>query len=123
VTGKSRQAALKAAVEARFPLAELQAGLAGFPWDSEPLVELHRDHVTAVLRRVVSGEWTASDAAQWAELLEGRDDIGFAPEDEALLKTIIFEISNPDLYGPTDPDVARGMLRRLASPPGEGQVR
>jgi hypothetical protein len=62
VTTKSdRERLLDAALGASLPLAELQAGLASFPWDSEPLVVLRRDHVVAALNKLVNGEWSAGD--------------------------------------------------------------
>lgn len=109
-----RRAALVAALEATLPLAELQAGLAAFPWDSEPLVVLQRDHVVGALRRVISGERTFRDVAQWADLLEGRDDVDLERGYESALKEIIFELANPGTQGRIDRAQAQSLIERLS---------
>ncbi len=102
-------------LEATRPLAELQAALAGLPWDSEPLVVLRREHVTEALRRLCTGAWTAGDLEQWADLLEGREDVDLEQGYETALAEVIFELANPVLGGPIDGPRAQALLLRLTS--------
>jgi hypothetical protein len=100
--------------------AAASAALAGAPWDSEPLVVLSRAHIGGVLKRLLAEEWPASDVEQWADLVEGRDDIELEPGHEELLKEVLFDMANPAIQGPLDHRVAHELLTRLAAPEGKG---
>lgn len=100
--------------------AAVSAALAGAPWDSEPLVVLSRAHIGGVLKRLLAGEWPASDVEQWAELVEGRDDIELEPRHEELIKEVLFDMANPAIQGPLDHRAAKRILARLEQQGGSG---
>lgn len=109
-----RQELLEAALAGTMRPAEVGTALAGAPWDSQMLVVLRRAHVCDALNRLLAREWSTSEVEQWADLLEGRDDVGLEPGYEVLLKGVLFDLANPDIHGPIDRDVALHILARLA---------
>lgn len=109
----NRLACLNALLSLRLSPSEAARELAAFPWDSEPMVEVHRHHVLAVLQGYIAGTYTANVVEQWAELLEGRDDVGFERERSDLLLRIIFELANPELEGALTPNRARELVAAL----------
>jgi hypothetical protein len=72
--------------------------LSAFPWDSEmELVRLRPEHIIKVLHRFKAGELTARDVEDWANAIEGRDDIGLG--DSMALRDVLFDLANPVLEG------------------------
>jgi hypothetical protein len=88
--------------------------LAAFAWDSEELVQLGRRHVRNALRGFLAHEYSAPQLVRWAEVVEGRDDIGFEPADTTALKAVIFELASPELEGALTAERARKLLLRMA---------
>ena len=83
------------------PLDEIRSALASFPWDSESeLVTLSLAHVGSVLARYLRNNLSEKDLEDWANALELREDIGFEPPTENVLKEIIHELANPSLTQP-----------------------
>jgi len=93
-----RQHLLNELLECARPLNELREDLAKIPWDSLELVQLRPHHVDAQLMAFTSGQRDAESICEWANMIEGRDDIGFDPEKASLLRDLIDELSNPDLF-------------------------
>jgi hypothetical protein len=93
------------------PLNELQRQLRGFDWDFEgvPIV-LHPDHIVRVLRRYLSGELTASIVEQWANLIEGREDLRFDSKHEKWITDTVYELANPVLTAPLEITRARELI-------------
>ncbi len=80
------------------------------PWDSaQELATVGPAEVAHVLSRYLAGTLSAADVESWAEALEGRDDIRFAPPE---LVDIVFELANPTLAGALTPEQAERLLRR-----------
>jgi hypothetical protein len=52
---------------------------------------------------------------QWAEALEGREDVGFEDGHEEKLKQFIFELANPELCESVTPVRAATLRADLAS--------
>lgn len=77
-------------------------------WDGPPLASLTEEALVAVLRRWAGGQITAEDVAEWANLLEGREDVAFGPD----VAAAIFDLANPHLQGPLM-QVAPGIIARL----------
>jgi hypothetical protein len=95
-------------------MSDLRQKLGEFPWDSDnELVQLGRDHVRQVLRRYIGGELTRDDVEAWADLLEGRDDVGLEAAAEPLLKDVIYELANPTIMPELTPRRAQEILTRL----------
>ena len=111
----SRREVLEALLEARQAPAASASALGRFTWDSEEVVTLRRSHVITVLNKLVLGEWSPDEVEQWADLLEGRDDVGLEPGHEDVLKQVIFDLANPALQGPLDARAADGLMRRLTA--------
>jgi len=75
--------------------------LSAYPWDvEEALVTLTRSHIIAMLDRYLAGEVSAGGIEDWANAIEGRDDIEFhEPYEKAILEAI-HELANPLLTVP-----------------------
>jgi len=78
-------------------------------------VTLRRSHVITVLNKLGIGKWSPDDVEQWADLLEGRNDVGLESGHEDVLKEVIFDLANPALQGPLNPRSADGLMRRLTA--------
>lgn len=64
------------------------------PFDApHPLIKAAPRHVISTLERFLSGELSALDVEEWANLIEMREDIEF----DAVTKDAIWELANPQL--------------------------
>jgi nitrogen fixation NifU-like protein len=106
---------LRALIEATAPVGQIAPLLAGYPWDSnEKLVVLSAKHVRHVLKCFLSGGMSSKELEDWANAVEGRDDIGFAAEQSESLQSIIHLLANPILEGEVNEIRARDILRTLS---------
>jgi hypothetical protein len=95
----SRESVLNRLVNLDGSLHESIAALRGFAWDSpQSIVSLTPAQVSAVLSRFLAGTLEAKDIEAWAEAIEGRDDIGYSPDEPAGLA--IHELANPLITQP-----------------------
>lgn len=97
------------------PLEATLEALAQQHWDSDAeLLTLDRGHVAAILQRYLSGEIDDATLETWANAIDLRDDIGI-PEDDQLLRDMMFELANPELNA--QPRTARAdiMLKLLSA--------
>jgi hypothetical protein len=108
-----RQEVLQALLAAQRPLEDVAKQLASFEWDSDELVELRAEHVVAVLERFLRGDLRAEDVHMWADLVEGRDDIGLEQAHQEALKQAIFQLATPELEGPLGEAMARRLIAEL----------
>jgi hypothetical protein len=83
--------------------------LASFACDREALVQLRRAHVSKALRGFLARAYTEAEVERWAEVAEGRDDIGLDPADATALKEVIFELASPELEGVLTDDRAEAL--------------
>lgn len=98
------------------PLDDLRQQLSSFDWDFEGVaVVLNRHHVMDVLSRYLSGELTAAIVEQWANLLEGREDISFDRMHEKWIADTIFELANPVLTARLDMTRARELIAQATA--------
>ena len=101
-------------LELRTPLVDAVAAVRELPWDSEvELIVLTRQHVSNMLRQYLTGCLTEPEVELWANVVEGREDIGFAAESADLLSAFIFEAANPLITEPMSPARAEHWLIRL----------
>ena len=101
----------------RAPVGSAIARLGAFPWDSDVhLVVLTRHHVQAVLAAYLDGSLDEDDCESWAFALECRDDVGFEPGFEQLLKEFLFEVATPELEGRLSRAAADRWLSQLDRP-------
>lgn len=81
----------------RLPVDQLAAKLDALEWDAErEVVVLTAEHVQDALERFLSGVSSAHEAEEWANLIEGREDVGYASE---TVKNAIHVLANPLLNG------------------------
>ena len=105
-------------IEVRLPLADVIAAARELPWDSDiELILLERAHVITLLQRYLRHELSADDLEEWANTVEGREDIGLEPAYEELLGAFLFETANPLLAEPISEVNARRWLERLIDRP------
>lgn len=110
----SRTDALNNLVNFSLKIELIRLQLARFPWDSpEPLVRLTRSHMAACLARYIAGDISNIDVAQWADLIEGREDIEIKSDDRDVLSELLFQLANPDLAPPLSPSSAQIWLNVL----------
>lgn len=96
------------------PIAPILDQLNLYPWDSEPLICLEPHHLIPLLQGYVDGHLTGATLETWANAIESRDDIDYAPD--LSLQTIIETIANPLLTEPLTPHLAQTWLTRLKTP-------
>jgi hypothetical protein len=82
-----------------------------FDPDAE-MVALERGHVAAILQRYRSGELDEAALEAWADAIELRDDIAL-PDDDQMLRDLMFELANPEIAAPLSAARADVMLKML----------
>lgn len=86
-----------------------------FSWDSkDELVVMTKADLVHLLDLYLQGKLDESQVEQWAETIEGRDDIGYEAEVAASLQHAIFELANPDITRRLDVNVALALKESLA---------
>lgn len=104
MTVDERIKALRDLIELREPIPAAISHLRRFPWDSDAeLVTLRGNDLIRILDAYLDGELSNSEVEEWAEAVEGRDDIGYEPQQRSVLRQIIFELANPLLTTPIEP--------------------
>jgi len=73
--------------------------VAGLDWDGPPVATLTRKDIAAIVRRHMAGLLAATEVAQWANLVECREDIEFEQRHEAAIADALFDLANPDIQG------------------------
>lgn len=117
----SRREAVADLVHRRRPLVEAVAMLRQYPWDcEEELVELGPSVLRSALSDFLAGSISADDLEEWANAVEGRDDIAFAPSG---VVDVIAALANPLLYEPLTQETARQLLRDVDALDGQGNCR
>ncbi len=94
-----RREILQSLVTLSGPLSEIRRRLRDLSWDSDDEYIVTKADILAVLYKAASGQISEQDLTDWAELIEGREDIGFSEDDEDRLKKVIYEAANPTLFG------------------------
>jgi hypothetical protein len=113
----NRLALVRQLLEISAPLEEIMKRLSMMDWEYEgDGVKLTKRHLAAALARYLRGELTVSDVENWANQIEGREDVQFEAGSEQLIGSILYEIANPTLTYPLDIVRARALLEMM----GEG---
>ena len=95
------------------PIAEIQAILGRFEWDSQvELVKLTRYHIRNILGRFKAGMIDPGGVEDWANCIEGRDDVEFA--DETTMEALHI-LANSALYGALDDDSIDKILIQISN--------
>jgi hypothetical protein len=93
-------------------LGEIESNLAAKSWDSSrEVVLLGTGAIKSILRRFVENEVTAAMVSGWANMIEGREDVGWNVKDTELISKFIHEAANPALEGPITGDWASNWLK------------
>jgi hypothetical protein len=112
---RQRAAALGSLVSLARPIGEALAALSSFPWDfDEELVTFTRSDALNALRMFLAQELKIDDLRQWAEALDGRDDLAFEPGFEDELREFIFKFSTPEINEQLTFDLAARWASRLS---------
>lgn len=93
----------------------LLAQLQQYGWDAEePLAILNRGHIQAVLSRYEARELAEQYVEDWANAIEGREDIAFEAGWEDRLADCIYQLANPLLTNALNRQNAKAMREKLA---------
>lgn len=80
------------------PFDSLNQRIAQIPWDYTGVgVEMNIGHIKSVLERYLKGDLTKEDVENWANAIEGREDINFRMSSAPAIEETIFELANPVL--------------------------
>lgn len=110
---ENRKSLLERVVRYELPIEDTLVLLRAYGWGSdEELVRLTVADAVAILERYLAGELTGRQVQHWAELLELRDDLGYAPPQDDELRRLLFVLANPEVNESLSPSLAR-RLRRL----------
>jgi hypothetical protein len=95
------------------PLDEILLDLKKFSLDCDgPLIMLEQRHIAAALQRYADGQLTGATIENWANAIEGRDDIGYDPR--SIAGRLLHELANPVLTEPLSPSRAAGLLTSIS---------
>jgi len=115
MTEQERRVTLEGLIRGDLPVPEARLRLARFPWDSDiELVKLTRHDLVRIIDRYLTGSIDGSDVEQWAEAIEGRDDVGYETSVADRLRQVVFELANPDLAAPLGPLRAAELKAEIA---------
>ena len=110
---ENRTSLLERVVRYELPIEDTLVLLRAYGWEAPgELVQLAVADAVAILERYLAGELTGRQVQHWAELLELRKDVGYAPPQADELRRLIFALANPEASESLSPSLAR-RLRRL----------
>jgi|SRR6185369_1136425 len=108
----NRKKILQELVEFREHPSEMRSALSAFEWDSdEELIQMEKRQIATVLQKFISGEITSEEVEDWANLIEGRDDVDYAEVAE-----ILHILANPAITYQLTPSVATNLIDKLRTP-------
>jgi hypothetical protein len=112
---EARTQALEALLLLREPVQVAIQKVSSFPWDSEvQLVVLTRADARRVVTAFVEGSLSAEECDEWANAVEGRDDVGLEDGSEELLREFLFEFGTPELTRPLTRSTAEEWILKLS---------
>jgi hypothetical protein len=97
------------------PTSQIVPSLNACGWDSDrELLTLTRHEIAMVLRRYLNNQLSAKEVEEWANAIEGREDVGYESDFERLLDEAIYQLANPVLTLPLSHQVAKEWLKQLS---------
>jgi hypothetical protein len=109
----SRESLLKALLWFTRPIPDIARDLSAYGWDApSPLVVLDAVHISSVLSRFMAGELSSMQVDDWANCIEGRDDVGYDPSSAVGLA--LHELANPLLTCPLTRQSATTLVATLS---------
>ena len=110
----SREELLRQLIDGHVSSADIAERLGAVGWDSDrEIVTLTRSDALAILSRFIRGEVKADEVGEWANAIEGREDIGYEPGSEATLSDLVFELANPEISTELTAERAEDWARQL----------
>jgi hypothetical protein len=111
---KMRLSYVRDLLELRKPSDEIAKLLSKFDWDFEgqPVV-LEKRHLKMAVLRYLKNEIDGREIENWANLIEGREDIEADKSCEELINSLVFELANPLLTSSFDQTRAKQILKIL----------
>jgi hypothetical protein len=101
-------------IELRKPVPAAVEAASALAWDEpDDLVVFTARHVRSALKRLLAGEFSADELEEWAELIQGREDIELKESDRERIVEFLVEASTPELFGELTRESATAWLRRL----------
>lgn len=92
----------------------LAAALNEFAWDFDGSpATIGREHLARVIERYIEGRLTAREIEEWANLVEGREDIDFEAGYERIVGECVYELANPLLTQRLSPPRAQELILLL----------
>lgn len=113
MSGRSRIEVLNGLLEYNRSLHSIKDDLVNFSFDFNPLITVTNENIIHILMRYIFGKIDEDTVAEWADTIEGRDDLKYEPEYEYITKEIIRDLANPILAGPLTIDGAKVMTSAL----------
>lgn len=93
----NRKSILKNLIQLDRPLDTIQNELIKYGWDSDELIILKKYDLKLILEKYLEGLISNDSLDLWANIIEGRDDIGFDKIDDKVINEVIFILANPDI--------------------------
>ena len=116
VSALTHTEALRMLVECSAPLEQIKAELGKHPFDTdECLFVITPAHMSDILERFLSGELSAEQVGDWANLIEMRDGLEFADGEDGPSRGCLHELANPLLTEPLSQKSAVRMRDALAT--------
>jgi len=107
-----RKKTLQDLIEFRKKPSVMHAALSAFEWDcDEELVQMERRQIATVLQKYIAGETSDEEIEDWANLIEGRDDINYAEVED-----VLHVLANPAITYKLTPSVAVSLIDNLRTP-------
>jgi hypothetical protein len=109
-----RLSIIKELLDQSKPLNEIIQALSLFDWDYEgPKMILSKFHIENALGKFIKSELVVAEIENWANCIEGREDIEFEHDGAALIDSTLFELANPALTQELNVVRAQQLVRRL----------
>ena len=107
---------LRRVVAYEMPIEPVLEALANLPYDCErDLVQVTPRDVVSMIDRCARGDLSIDQLTDWADLLESRDGVGFAPPHAEHISEALFRIGNPTLQGAVTHQVLSDLRAKLVS--------
>jgi hypothetical protein len=109
----SRESHLHTLLSFTRSIPDIVRDLSAYGWDApSPLVVLDPIHISSVLNRFMAGELSSAQVEEWANFIEGREDIGYSPSSAVGL--VLHELANPLLTCPLARQSAATLVATLS---------
>ncbi|MCX6132136.1 MAG: hypothetical protein NTX25_24150 [Proteobacteria bacterium] len=94
-------------------LEEIRMKLKTLSWDSDEEILMTKESAKSVLARYINDSIDLQTLTEWANMIEGREDICYEQPCSNDLKQLIFDLANPDLQESFNKNKAKDWLLKL----------